>query len=57
MHTISQVLNPPGEPIDRELPPPFVKIVGPQFAGHFIAGEYVKDTTNWLRVLDTAELS
>ncbi len=46
MHTISQVLNPPGEPIDGELPPPFVKIVGPQFAVHFIAGEHVKDTTH-----------
>jgi hypothetical protein len=46
MHTISQVLNPPGEPIDGELPPLFVKIVGPQFAVHFIAGEHVKDTTH-----------
>ena len=46
MHTISQVLNPPGEPIDGELPPPFVKIVGPEFAVRFIAGEHVKDTAH-----------
>ena len=43
---IPQVLNPPGESIDRELPPPFVKIVTPQFAVHFIAGEHVKDTAH-----------
>ena len=46
MHTISQVLNPPGEPIDSALPPPFVKIVTPQFAVPFIAGEHVKDTAH-----------
>jgi hypothetical protein len=27
MHMIPQAFNPPGEPIDRELPPPFVKIM------------------------------
>jgi hypothetical protein len=38
--------NPPGESIDRELPPPFVKIIGPYFTVPFIAGEHVKDTTH-----------
>jgi len=37
MHRIPQAFNPPGEPIDRELPPPFVKIIGPQFTVHFNA--------------------
>jgi hypothetical protein len=46
MHTIPQVFNPPGESIDRELPPPFVKIIGPYFTVPFIAGEHVKDTTH-----------
>jgi hypothetical protein len=31
MHSIPQAFNPPGQPIDRELPPPFVKVIGPQF--------------------------
>src|SRR5262249_35747685 len=44
MHTISQVLNPSGEPINGELPPPFVKIVGPQFAVRFLTGEHMKST-------------
>ena len=43
---IPQVLNPSGESIDRELPPPFVKIVGPQVTVHFMAGEHVKDTAH-----------
>jgi len=43
---IPQVLNPPGESIDRELPPPFVKIVGPQFAVPCMAGEHGKDTAH-----------
>src|SRR5262249_10929990 len=46
MHPIPQPFNPPGEPIDRELPPPFVKIIGPQFTVTFIAREHVKDTTH-----------
>jgi hypothetical protein len=28
MYMIAQVLNAPGEPIDRKLPPPFIKIIG-----------------------------
>ncbi len=40
----TQACNPPDEPIDRELPPPFVKIIGPQFTVPFMAGEHGKDT-------------
>jgi hypothetical protein len=43
---IPQVLNPPGESIDSELTPPFVKIVSPQFAVRFIARKHVKDATH-----------
>jgi hypothetical protein len=39
------MFNPPGKPIHGIVPPPLVKIVGPQFAVRFIAGEHVKDTT------------
>src|SRR5437879_1699258 len=46
MHPIPQAFNPPGEPIDGELPPPFVEIIGSQFTVHFIAGEHVKNTTH-----------
>jgi hypothetical protein len=46
LHTIPQAFNPPGEPIDGKLPPPFVKILGPQFTILFIAREHVKDTTH-----------
>ncbi len=43
---IPQVLHPPGASIDRALPPPFVTRVGPQVAGHFMAGEHVKATAH-----------
>jgi hypothetical protein len=46
MDPISQGLKPSGQAIDRELSPPFVKIVGPQFPVFFLAGEHVKDTTH-----------
>jgi len=39
MHTIPQVLNPPGEPIDCALLPPCVIRVGPPFAVRCLAGE------------------
>src|SRR5262249_28761597 len=44
---IPEVFNPPGKPIHGIVPPPLVKIVGPQFAVRFIAGEHVKDTTHY----------
>ena len=39
MHPTLQAFNPPGEPIDRALPPPFVTISGSRFTVHFIAKE------------------
>ena len=39
MYTIAQVLDPGGQSIDRVLPPPLVKIVGPQLTVGFIADE------------------
>ena len=45
-HPIPEVFNPPGEPIYGIVPPPLVKIIGPQFAVRFITGEHVKDTTH-----------
>jgi hypothetical protein len=39
MHPIPQVRNAPGEPVDSELPPSLIKIVGPELAVWFLAGE------------------
>src|SRR5262245_9694756 len=44
MPMIPQAFNPPGEPIDRARPPPFVTIIGPEFTVSCMAGEPVKDT-------------
>ena len=44
MYTIAQVLDPGGQPIDRVLPPPLVKRVGPQLTGGFMAGAHMEDT-------------
>ena len=44
MHPISQMLDPPGQPIHGRVPPPFVKIVRPRFMVGDIAGEHRKDT-------------
>jgi hypothetical protein len=43
MDHIPEVRNPPGASIDSALPPPFVKIVGPQFMVWGMAGEPIKD--------------
>jgi len=39
MHPISQMLDPAGQPIHGIVPPPFVKIVRPQFMVWYVAGE------------------
>jgi len=44
MHPIPQVLNASGEPVDGELPPPLIKIVGPECVIRFLTGEHMKDT-------------
>ena len=44
MHPIPQMLDPSGQPIHGIVPPPFVKIVGPQFMVGGIAGEHIKET-------------
>lgn len=44
MHPIPQMLDPPGQPIHSRVPPPFVKIVRPQFMVWDIAGEHRKAT-------------
>jgi hypothetical protein len=40
MHAIPEMLNPPGEPIHGVVSSALVKIVGPSFAGGFLAGEH-----------------
>ena len=46
MHVIPEVLNPPGKPIHCGVPSSLVKIVGPSFAGGFLAGEHGKSTAH-----------
>ena len=36
------MLNPSGQAVDEMLPPTFIKIIGPQLAIRFMAGEHVK---------------
>jgi hypothetical protein len=54
MYPISQMLDPPGQPIHGIVPPPLVKIVGLQFMVWGIAGEHIKDTLHD-RVRDSDE--